>query len=109
MHKTGDQSAVPKTEFPSADDVPDVIDELVAPRSAPRYAERAKIHVVHTRRENDTPKNQRQIARIKRLLLTSIFGVLFLSAMAIFYRTGLVDQFVLKAAIVLITVPAIGF
>jgi diguanylate cyclase (GGDEF)-like protein len=69
----------------------------------------AKIHVVHARRQSDSPKTERQIARIRRLMLTSIFGVLYLIALHVFYQQGLISLSVLKTGIVLVAGPAMLF
>jgi diguanylate cyclase (GGDEF)-like protein len=104
MQNTGDQNAVSKTELPSSDDVSNVIEDSVSHSafSLRRKGDRTKIHVVHARRQSDAPKNDRQLARIKRLLLTSIFGVLYLIAMGVFYRMGLINNLVLNVSLILI-------
>lgn len=62
----------------------------------------AKIHAVRARRKFNTSEDSRQAARIRHLLLTSVFGLLYLLAIGIFYLRGLVDRTALTVAIVLI-------
>ncbi|HEV7856632.1 MAG TPA: diguanylate cyclase [Herminiimonas sp.] len=113
MQKTGDQNAVSRTALPSSDDTSGGMGNA-SPSGREKSSsgagiDRAKFHVIHTRRQSDAPKNERQVARIRRLMLTSLFGVLYLIAMGVLHWQGLIDSFVLKAAIGLIGVPAVVF
>src|SRR5437660_10922706 len=109
MQKTGDQNAVSRTALPPSNDTSVIADASSSEHSARARIDRAKIHVIHTRRQSDAPKNERQVARIRRLMLTSLFGVLYLIAMGALHLQGLIDSFVLKAAIGLIGAPAVMF
>jgi diguanylate cyclase (GGDEF)-like protein len=97
MHKTGDQRAVSNTEDASSTGARDQ-DAL---QSAHPHIERTKVHVVHERRHSDLLCDPEWRARVRPLRLTSIFGVLYLLAMGVFYQQGLIKLRVLEAAIAL--------
>lgn len=90
--------------------MPDLATTSAAPDRVTRIkGNRAKIHVVHTRRQSDSSKSDEQSTRIKRLLLTSVFGVFYLLAAGAFYWLGLLDRFVLTVAVSMIVSIAITF
>jgi diguanylate cyclase (GGDEF)-like protein len=99
MHNPGDQQAISAAEDRASSD-----DGLDAASSAASLSpDRREIHVVHTRRQSDMPREENWSMRVRPLALTSVFGVLYLFAMSIFYRQGLIDARVLKAAVVLVS------
>ena len=104
MRQTGDQNAVPMTDYsPSGEDAShsSSIATALDFNSEPEAAQ-AKIHVVQTRAESALHAKSLQAARIRRLLLTSMFGMLYLVAMGLFYLQGMVSQTALRVAMILI-------
>jgi diguanylate cyclase (GGDEF)-like protein len=101
MHSNGQQRAVRETEFASSEDELDG-----APASS--YLERRKIQLKQILRQLDAG-DESWNRRVKPLGLTSIYGVLYLLAMAVLHAQGLIDVLVLKAAITLVSILAAVF
>ena len=94
-----DASVVANTAEPS--------DERDAtPHDNRRHRSGQKIHVVQERRRPAGHANQqeRQAARIRRLVLNTAFACLYLLAIGAFYLMGLVELFVLKVATAMVGV-----
>ncbi|HWT72739.1 MAG TPA: GGDEF domain-containing protein [Oxalicibacterium sp.] len=98
MHNPGDQHAISIAQHASSDSRLDAASSAVSSL----HPDRPKVHVVHARRQSDVPRDDGLSTRVKPLALTSVFGVLYLLAMAVFYQQGLIDALVLKAAIALV-------
>jgi diguanylate cyclase (GGDEF)-like protein len=105
MHNTGDQHAISRAGPASSENELDAAASL----ASPVHFDHPKIHVVHTRRQSDAPRDEDWSMRVKPLALTSVFGVLYLSAMSILYQQGVIDAAVLKVAIVLVAALAAFF
>jgi diguanylate cyclase (GGDEF)-like protein len=102
MSKSSDPNFVAVTDnMPLGAAAPEALSVAAVPDKS-TDAGHAKIHIVHARRQADANQGKRQTARIRRLLLTSVFGLLYLAAIIVFYLQGLVDQFALTVAVVLI-------
>lgn len=96
----------------ASDDAADVVDTVSANEHDPtrhdhrRHRSGQKIHVVQERRRPAGHANQqeRQAARIRRLVLNTAFACLYLLAIGAFYLMGLVELFVLKVATAMVCV-----
>lgn len=107
MRQTGDQHAVPMPDaVPQRGGVPGM-EAGVA--SGDRCQQ--KIHVVQERRRPQVEANQqeRQAARIRRLVWNTGYGTLYLLALGVFHVLGLIDLFVVQLAVGSVAVAFLFF
>jgi diguanylate cyclase (GGDEF)-like protein len=98
MRQTGDHNAVPGTgslPLPEPARHPDA--------GAHRQAgEHEKVHVVRARHATVSTQAERQAVRVKRLLTTTVLGLMYMAILGIFYLQGLIEAGVLQIAALLV-------
>ncbi len=112
MRQTGDQNAVPTSDCPAPrDSASRNADAAALIGEHPDVASAKKIHVVKERRRapSQTSLQDRQAARIHRLVVTGGFAVLYLVALGAFCLLRLVDLLALQVAAVLVCISFVFF
>lgn len=100
MRQTGDHNAVPGTgSLPLQDDArhPNAHRQ----RNTHTGAHSVKIHVVRARHHFTSDRDERQSARIRRLMLAGVLALLYMLTLGVFYLQHLIALQTLQIAIVL--------